>query len=123
MENNKIILQDLDGCLCEDINNEDSHLYPNAIVIQGAKEIINKWYDEGNVITIFTARESKDREVTEKWLQDNGFKYHGLIMDKPRCKDGQEYVLIDNRPVRGITFKGTWSELKEVQAKIQVFND
>jgi hypothetical protein len=44
-------------------------------------------------------------------------------MDKPRCKDGQEYVWIDNRKVRAITYLGTWSELKEVQANIQVFND
>ncbi len=44
-----------------------------------------------------------------------------LIMDKPRIKDGQEYVWIDNRKVRAITYLGTWSELKEVDAKIQTF--
>ncbi len=89
--------------------------FPNAL------EIINKWYNEGNVITFFTARESKDREVTETWLKEKGFKYHGLVMDKPRIKDGQEYVWIDNRKVRAITYLGTWSELKEVDAKIQTF--
>ena len=40
--------------------------------------MLNKWYDEGNTITFFTAREEKDREVTEKWLKDNNFKYNGF---------------------------------------------
>jgi hypothetical protein len=30
-------------------------------------------------------------------------------------------VWIDNRKVRAITYLGTWSELKEVDAKIQTF--
>ena len=44
-------------------------------------------------------------------------------MDKPRIKDGQEYVWIDNRKVRAITYKGYWSELKEVEKKIEIFED
>ena len=118
----KVFLIDIDGTICDDIKNEESYLYPTAKPIEGSKEIINKWFDEGNIITFFTARESKDRKVTEEWLKDNGFKYHGLVMDKPRIKDGQEYVWIDNRKVRAITYLGTWSELKEVQANIQVFS-
>ena len=118
---NKVYLIDIDGTICDDIKNEDSHLYPTAQLYPSALEIINKWYDEGHVITFFTARESKDREVTETWLKDNGFKYHGLVMDKPRINDNQEYVWIDNRKVRAVTYLGTWSELKEVDAKIQIF--
>ena len=121
MENNKIILLDIDGTICQDIDNQDFILFPYALPIKGAKEIVNKWYDDGNIITLFTARESKDREVTLKWLDDNGFKYHGLIMDKPRCKDGWEYMWVDNRPVRGVTFKGVWTELVNINAKVQVF--
>jgi uncharacterized HAD superfamily protein len=117
----RIFLIDIDGTICDDIKNEDSHLFPTAAVYSDALRIINKWYDEGNIITFFTARESKDRTITEWWLKNNGFKYHGLVMDKPRIKDGQEYVWIDNRKVRAITYLGTWSELKEVDAKIQTF--
>ena len=109
--------------ICDDIKNEESHLYPQAKCFPNALEIINKWYDEGNTITFFTARESKDRLVTENWLQQHGFKYHGLVMDKPRIKDGQEYVWIDNRKVRAVTYLGTWSELTEVDAKIKVFEN
>ena len=117
----KVFMIDIDGTICDDIKNEDSHLYPTAKLVPSALEIINKWYEEGHVITFFTAREGKDREVTETWLKENGFKYHGLVMDKPRIKDNQEYVWIDNRKVRAVTYLGTWSELKEVDAKIQIF--
>ena len=96
----KIFLIDIDGTICDDIKNEESHLYPGAKVFPNSREVINKWYNEGNIITFFTAREAKDRRVTEEWLEANGFKYHGLVMDKPRIKDGQEYVWIDNRKVR-----------------------
>ena len=119
--NTKVFLIDIDGTICDDIINENSHLYPTANVFPRALEIINKWYDEGNVITFFTARESKDREVTTQWLDKHGFKYHGLIMDKPRIQDDQEYVWIDNRKVRAVTYLGNWTELKEVDAKIQIF--
>jgi uncharacterized HAD superfamily protein len=117
----KIFLIDIDGTVCDDIKNEDSHLYADAAPIEGAKDIINKWFDEGHHITFFTARLSKDKVVTEKWLDDNGFNYHGLVTDKPRINDGEEYCWIDNRKVRAITYLGTWSELTEVDAKIQIF--
>ncbi len=107
----KIYLVDLDGTTCDDIKNEESHLYKDAGVLPHSKEVLNKWYDEGNTITFFTAREEKDREVTETWLNENGYKYHGLIMNKPRIKDGQEYVWIDNRPVSGIVYKDNWLDL------------
>jgi len=120
----KIILCDIDGTVCDDIKNEDSHLYPFAKVIEGSLEQINKWYSEGNHITFFTAREEKDREVTIKWLDDNGFKYHGLIMGKPRCinKD-DEYVWVDNRKVRGVTYNETWGDFKKVNKDILTFGD
>ena len=117
----RVFLIDIDGTICDDIKNEDSHLYAQADHFPNALDIINKWYDEGNVITFFTARESKDREVTENWLFEKGFKYHALVMDKPRINDGEEYVWIDNRKVRAITYLGVWSDLVEVDAKIQKF--
>jgi len=120
---NKVFLIDIDGTICDDIPNEDSHLYPLAKPFPDALRIINKWYNEGDIITFFTARESKDREVTEKWLEKNGFNYHGLVMDKPRIKEGQTYHWIDNKPTKATTYLGTWSELKEVEKKIQIFEN
>jgi uncharacterized HAD superfamily protein len=119
----KIFLVDIDGTICDDIKNEDSHLYPTAKEYPNAKDTLNKWYDEGNQIHFFTARENKDREATERWLKEHGFKYHGLIMDKPRIKEGQEYMWIDNRKVRAVTYEGIWSDLEETTAKIKTFNN
>jgi uncharacterized HAD superfamily protein len=120
----KMFLIDIDGTCCDDIKNEDSHLYPTAKVIEGSLEQINKWYDEGHHITFFTARESKDRQVTIDWLDNNGFKYHGLITDKPRCiNDDDEYVWIDNRKVRGVTYTSVWTDLKKVNKDILTFGD
>ncbi len=120
----KVMLIDIDGTICDDVKNEDSHLYYEAKIISGSLEQINKWYEEGNIITFFTARENKDRVVTENWLRENGFKYHGLVMDKPRCLNNEdEYVWIDNRKVRGVTYLGVWSDLIEVEKKILAFKD
>jgi uncharacterized HAD superfamily protein len=121
----KNFLIDIDGTICyPDIKNEDSHLYPTAEVIPGSLEQINKWHEEGHHITFFTAREEKDREVTLKWLDEKGFKYHGLIMNKPRCLNtNDEYVWIDNRKVRGITYKSVWGDLKTVTKNILTFGE
>ncbi|CAB4159462.1 hypothetical protein UFOVP699_198 [uncultured Caudovirales phage] len=117
-----IFLIDIDGTICEDIKNEESHLYSTAQPFPEALKIINKWYSEGHIITFFTAREEKDREVTIEWLHKNNVSFHGLIMGKPRClNEDDEYVWIDNRKVRAITYLGTWSELVEVDARIKSF--
>ena len=116
-----ILLIDIDGTVCEDIRNEDSHLYRSARPIEGAVERCNAWYESGAQIHFFTARESKDRDVTESWLRREGFQYHSLVMDKPRIKDGEEYIWIDNRKVRAVTFKGVWTDLIEYTKKILSF--
>lgn len=119
---NKIMLIDIDGTICDDIPNEYSHMFPDAEPHNGALEYCNKWFDNGNYIHFFTAREEKDRQVTEQWLNKHGFKYHSLIMNKPRIKHGQEYMWIDNRPVRAITYKGIWSDLVSKITEILTFN-
>ena len=117
----KVYLIDIDGTVCEDIKNEDSHLYPTAKHYPDSLELLNKWYDEGNVITFFTAREAKDYDVTNQWLKSKGFKYHGLICDKPRSHNGTEYVWIDNHKVRGITYTDKWGDLQKVTKEILTF--
>jgi hypothetical protein len=112
----RVYLVDIDGTICDDIKNEDSHLYPTAKPIDGSKDVINNLYDEGNKIVFFTAREHKDKQTTLAWLLRHGFKFHDLITDKPRCiEDDCEYVWVDNKPVRGITYKGEWSPIVELK--------
>jgi hypothetical protein len=117
----KVYLIDIDGTVCDDIKNEDSHLYSTAKPYINSRKILNGWYDQGHIVTFFTAREEKDRVVTETWLKENGFKYNGLIMGKPRIKDGQTYHWIDNKPVKATTYLGEWTELVKENKTIEVF--
>ncbi len=106
----KNYLIDIDGTICDDIPNEEPERMVTAEEYAGAKEKINAWCDEGHVITFFTSRTNKDhREITEKWLRDHGFKYHALLMDKPR---GGNYHWIDNHIVEGILYKDNWNDIK-----------
>lgn len=103
----KNILIDIDGTVSDDIPNEKSHLFSTAKILDGAVEAVNKLYSN-NIITFFTARREEHREVTEEWLNKNGFKYHQLLMNKPR---GGNYVWIDNLDVEGIKYKDDWNEV------------
>jgi uncharacterized HAD superfamily protein len=104
----KNILIDIDGTVSDDIPNEQEHLFPYAKVLKDSVDSVNKLYDDNHIITFFTARREKDREVTEKWLNDNGFKYHSLLMNKPR---GGNYIWIDNLSVNGILYKDNWTNI------------
>ncbi|HWY99370.1 MAG TPA: phosphoheptose isomerase [Bacteroidia bacterium] len=114
----KNFLIDIDGTVCDDIPNEEPERMATAKVFPDALATLNKWFDEGHIITFFTSRTEAHRAVTEKWLADNGFKYHGMVMGKPR---GGNYHWIDNHMVRATRYTGKFSELVEKSATIQVF--
>ena len=117
-EHIKNYLIDIDGTICDDIPNEEPERMAYAKVYPEALETLNRWYNQGHVITFFTSRLEKHRKVTEKWLNDHGFKYHGLLMDKPR---GGNYHWIDNHIVRATRYDGKFTDLIEKTVKIQVF--
>ncbi|HTA84217.1 MAG TPA: phosphoheptose isomerase [Bacteroidia bacterium] len=117
-EHIKNFLIDIDGTVCEDIPNEQPERMATAKVFPDALATLNKWYDEGHIITFFTSRTEAHREVTEKWLKDNGFKYHGLLVGKPR---GGNYHWIDNHMVRATRYNGKFNDLVERSATVQVF--
>jgi len=114
----KNYLIDIDGTVCDDIPNEEPERMSKANVYPDALITLNKWYDEGHYITFFTSRLEEHREVTEIWLRNNGFKYHGLLMGKPR---GGNYHWVDNHIVRATRFDGKFTELIEKETVIQVF--
>jgi len=116
--NIKNYLIDIDGTICDDIPNEQPELMKSAKLYPDALNILNKWYDEGHIITFFTSRLEEHRIVTEKWLEKNGFKYHALLMNKPR---GGNYHWIDNHIVRATRFEGKFTDLVEKNNVIQVF--
>ena len=119
-ENIKNYLIDIDGTITDDVPNEDPERMKVVEPYEGSVELINAWYNEGHIITFFTSRGSELREITETWLKDNEFKYHNLLMDKPR---GGNYHWIDNHIVRATRYNGKWTPLTTVNANIQVFKD
>jgi len=116
----KNMLIDIDGTVGEDIPNEEAHRMATAEVFQDALATINRWHGEGHIITFFTARTEEHREVTEQWLESNGFQYHGLLMGKPR---GGNYHWFDNHIVRATRFNSKFTDLIKRSIEIEVFDD
>lgn len=119
-EDVKNYLIDIDGTITDDVPNEEPERMGVVLPYPDAKELLNKWYDEGHIITFFTSRTEAHREVTEMWLDKHGFKYHGLLMGKPR---GGNYHWIDNHIVKATRYVGKWSELVEKKKTVEVFED
>jgi hypothetical protein len=119
-EGQKNYLIDIDGTVCDDIPNEEPERMGTCLPYPDALKIVNKWYDEGHLITFFTSRTDEHREVTEMWLRKHGFKYHGLLLNKPR---GGNYHWIDNHIVKATRFKGKFTDLVVETRKIEVFQE
>ncbi len=111
---------DIDGCICEDIKNEEPDRMKDARVIKGAVEKINRWYSEGHYICFFTSRTEEHKKITQDWLKKNGFKFHQIIFNKPR---GGNYHYIDNLPIRATRFNGKFSDFVKIRKDILVFKD
>lgn len=117
-EDVKNYLIDIDGTVTDDVPNEEPERMGNCEPYPDALEILNKWYDEGHIITFFTSRTEEHREITEMWLDKHSFKYHGLLMGKPR---GGNYHWIDNHMVRATKFNGKFTDLVMRTKEIEVF--
>lgn len=74
---------DCDGTLCTQIDEAD---YTQAQPIQNMIDIINRLYDIGHFIKIYTSRGQTtgidQEEFTRKQLKEFGVKYHELVMGK-----------------------------------------
>ena len=112
----KNYLIDIDGTITDDIPNEEPGRMSTCTPYPDALSTINKWYSEGHIITFFTSRTDEHRKITEKWLKKVGFKYHGLVMNKPR---GGNYHWIDNHLVKATRYNGKFTDL--VKKEINVF--
>ena len=87
----KTICFDIDGVICANTWGNYSKAKPHSNAIKK----INKLYESGNTIILFTARfmgrnnESVEKtyiegyEFTKKQMTDWGLKFHKLIMGKP----------------------------------------
>ena len=104
----KNYLIDIDGTVTEDVPNEESERMATCLPYEGSVDMINTWYDDGHIITFFTSRTDEHEIVTKQWLDKHGFKYHYLLLNKPR---GGNYHWIDNHIVRATRYDGKWIEL------------
>jgi hypothetical protein len=116
----KNFLIDIDGTICDDIPNEQPERMKDAEPYLDALETLNRWYEEGHYITFFTSRTEELREITENWLDQHGFHYHGLLMGKPR---GGNYHWVDNHIVRATRYNNKWTDLVVKQKEIEIFED
>jgi len=114
----KNFLIDIDGTVCDDVPNEEPERMSTILPYPDALKIINRWYEEGHIITFFTSRTEEHREITEEWLRRHNFKYHALLVGKPR---GGNYHWIDNHIVKATRFKGKFTDLVVRTHEIEVF--
>jgi hypothetical protein len=114
----KNFMIDIDGTICDDVPNEEPERMGTVLPYPDALKMLNKWYEEGHIITFFTSRTEEHREITEYWLNKHGFHYHGLLMGKPR---GGNYHWIDNHIVKATRFKGKFTDLIVETKEIEVF--
>ena len=116
----KNYLIDIDGTITDDVPNEEPERMKYVLPYPESRDILNQWFDEGHIITFFTSRTEEHRQITEEWLNKHGFKYHGMLMNKPR---GGNYHWIDNHIVKATRYKGKFTDLIEKQVAIEVFDD
>ena len=116
----KNYLIDIDGTITEDVPNEEPERMVTCEPFPDALETMNRWYEEGHILTFFTSRTEEHREVTETWLAKHGFKYHTLLMGKPR---GGNYHWIDNHLVKATRYNGKFTDLVKKEVKIEVFDE
>ena len=107
---------DIDGTICRQKN--ENEFYEDMPMLPLASEKINKLYDDGAYIILFTARmmgyalEDRDkademgRELTEKWLKDDNIKYHELLFGKPTAD-----VYIDDKALKFDNWNNVYEKL------------
>jgi uncharacterized HAD superfamily protein len=74
------IIIDLDGTICTE---EKTYSRSLAQAKKGAVEAVNKLYEQGHTIIIYSARTWMEFEMTTAWLKTNEIKYHQLVLGKP----------------------------------------
>lgn len=115
----KKIVFDLDGVICTQTRGD----YNNAEPIEKAVNLVNRLYESGHTIIIYTARFMNRYEgdakkayeagfdFTKNQLDSWGVKYHRLVLGKPPAD-----VVIDDR---SIFWKEDWDLIaKEIDSKL-----
>ncbi|MCT4223065.1 HAD family hydrolase [Elizabethkingia anophelis] len=96
------IIIDFDGTICTE---ERTYSRSMAKPLDHAIESVNKLYDQGHTIIIYSARTWMEYEMTMDWLSRYNVKFHQLILGKPIGD-----VWIDDR---AINFNG-WENVNKI---------
>ena len=69
----RVYLVDIDGTICDDIKNEESHLYPEAKVYDGALDELNNLSAPGSTLTPYDGAQINIGKASSGG--NNGFYY------------------------------------------------
>lgn len=108
-----IIAIDFDGTICRDQYPDIGGLQPYA------KDTINKLYDEGHYIIIWTCRENALLLDAINWLLDNGVRFHRVNAHNPdnieryggNTRKVSADMYIDDRQIGGLP---TWNQIYKI---------
>lgn len=81
---------DLDGTLVK----HNGYKEGGDVLLPGAKEFTES-LPEGDMVIIVTARKEEYREITERFLEENGVRYDHIIFGAPY---GERIVINDKKP-------------------------
>lgn len=81
---------DLDGTILK----HNGYKEGGDVLLPGAKEFIES-LPEGDMVIIVTARKEEYREITERFLEENGVRYDHIIFGAPY---GERVVINDKKP-------------------------
>lgn len=81
---------DLDGTIVK----HNGYKEGGDVLLPGAKEFIES-LPEGDMVIIVTARKEEYREITERFLEENGVRYDHIIFGAPY---GERIVINDKKP-------------------------
>lgn len=83
-------LLDLDGTLVK----HNGYKEGGDVLLPGVKEFIAS-LPESDMIIIITARKQEYKDITEKFLKDNGIRYNHIVFEAPY---GERIVINDKKP-------------------------
>lgn len=84
-----VVMIDIDGTICTEERPFDRSL---AVPLPGAVEGVNKIFDAGHTVVLWTGRGWDQHRVTKDWLLRHGFRFSELLMGKPIAN-----IIIDDR--------------------------
>lgn len=78
----KAIIVDIDGTLAHMVDRSpyDPTKYHEDIIDETVREIVNRYFEDGVTVLLCSGRDVDHVDVTTKWLEGNGVKFHQLLM-------------------------------------------